>query len=360
MYWNGAAWVALNAGVNGQSLTLCNNALIWATGGLCPAVIGALNCSGATNSGSIIAGNSYEGVRTVVPYSGGNGGAYAAQNISSTGVTGLTASLAAGSLTSDSGTLTFTITGTPSSTGTAVFVISIGGQTCSFTRNVNSGFSAFHTCGSANVHNAGLSYGNMIDQEGNRYRTITIGTQTWMAENLNTSIYRNGDPIMTNLDPAAVQYSTSGAWSYNDNNAVNACPYGKLYNWYACVDSRQLCPTGWHVPSDGEWTTLSTYLGGESVAGGKMRATGDVVSGTGYWLSPNSTATNSSGFSALPGGYRFFNSFYQIPGSVGGWWSSSIANATTGWLRYLRYFESLLDRQTNGFSYSESVRCIKD
>jgi hypothetical protein len=117
-----------------------------------------------------------------------------------------------------------------------------------------------HTCGAPNIHNPNLTYGSMTDQEGNVYKTIVIGTQEWMAENLNTSIYRNGDPIPTNLDAATWLATTSGAWAYYNNDASNACPCGKLYNWYTCVDARELCPVGWHVPSDEEWTLLTEYL----------------------------------------------------------------------------------------------------
>jgi uncharacterized protein (TIGR02145 family) len=126
-----------------------------------------------------------------------------------------------------------------------------------------------HTCGTPNIHNPDLTYGSMTDQEGTVYKTIVIGTQEWMAENLNTSIYRNGDAIPTGLT-GSQWFNTintlQGAWAYYQNNVSNACPYGKLYNWFACVDDRQLCPMGWHVPTDPEWTTLTDYLGGEAIA----------------------------------------------------------------------------------------------
>jgi uncharacterized protein (TIGR02145 family) len=167
-----------------------------------------------------------------------------------------------------------------------------------------SGISA-HTCGAPNIHNPSLTYGSMTDQEGNVYKTIVIGTQEWMAENLNTSIYRNGDAIPTNLDDAAAWLNTtSGAWAYYNSDASYACPYGKLYNWYACVDARQLCPVGWHVPTNAEWSVLTSYLDGEDVAGGKMKTTGTIEAATGLWWVPNQSATNSSGFSGAPGGYR--------------------------------------------------------
>ena len=165
-----------------------------------------------------------------------------------------------------------------------------------------------HSCGAPNVHNPDLTYGSMTDQEGNVYKTIVIGTQEWMAENLNTSIYRNGDAIPTNLDNAAWFGATSGAWAYYNNDSSYVCPYGKLYNWYACADARQICPMGWHLPTDAEWTMLTNYLGGLFVAGGKMKSTSDL------WGSVNVEATNSSGFSGIPGGKRITNGGYSGQG----------------------------------------------
>ena len=131
-----------------------------------------------------------------------------------------------------------------------------------------------HSCGADSVHNPNLTYGNMTDQEGNVYKTIIIGSQEWMAENLKTSVYRNGNAIDNIIDDNQWSSLTSGAWASCINDSQYDCPYGKLYNWFAVADSRYLCPTGWHVPTDDEWTTLTDYLGGEEVAGGKMKTTG--------------------------------------------------------------------------------------
>src|ERR1035437_4904310 len=128
--------------------------------------------------------------------------------------------------------------------------------------------------------------------------SVTICTQSWMLKNLDVSTYRNGDLIPEVTDGSAWSALTAGAWCwYNNDSATNASTYGKLYNWYAVNDPRGLAPTGWHVPSDAEWTTLSTCLGGNAVAGGAMKETG-----TTHWTSPNTGATNSSGFTGLPGG----------------------------------------------------------
>ncbi|MFM7104522.1 MAG: fibrobacter succinogenes major paralogous domain-containing protein, partial [Flavobacteriales bacterium] len=193
-----------------------------------------------------------------------------------------------------------------------------------------------HSCGAANVHNPNLTYGSMTDQEGNTYKTIVIGTQEWMAENLNTSIYRNGDAIPTGLSNSQWQNTTQGAWAYYNNDASYACPYGKLYNWYACVDARGLCPTGWHVPGEGEWNVLVKYVDPvadttcsfctqSTIAGAMMKSAGTIEGGDGYWYAndPSDEGTNSSGFSGLPGGYRSNLGDYGYMGFTGGWWSST-------------------------------------
>jgi uncharacterized protein (TIGR02145 family) len=217
-----------------------------------------------------------------------------------------------------------------------------------------------NSCGTADVHNPNLTYGSMTDQEGNVYKTIEIGTQVWMAENLNTSIYRNGDAIPTNLNNATWDNTTSGAWSYYNNEASYACPYGKLYNWFACVDARHLCPVGWHVPNDAEWTVLTTFLGNAGIAGGKMKSTGTIESGTGLWYLPNTGSTNSSGFSGIPGGGRFGVGTYYDLGYVGHWWSSSVAGNGYGWDRSLYYIFSETARNEYVKQFGFSVRCLRD
>ena len=220
-----------------------------------------------------------------------------------------------------------------------------------------------HACGTANVHNPDLTYGTMTDQEGNMYKTIVIGTQEWMAENLNTSIYRNGDAIPTNLDNAAWQNTTSGACAYYNDDPSYACPYGKLYNWYACVDTRQLCPVGWHVPSDSEWTLLTDYLGGESIAGGKMKSIGTIEGADGVWSSPNGLATNSSGFSGVPGGDRYYNGqayVFSIIGYNHQLWSSSEIDSNIVWIRYLYFYDGDAFRNNGLKQDGLSVRCLRD
>ena len=325
--------------------------------------ISAINCGAATNQGTLTAGVVASGVSSAIGYTGGNGGAYSAQSVSSTGVTGLTATLTAGTLASGAGSVTYTITGTPSASGTASFALSLGGQSCTFTRTVAppaGGGGSSATCGAANVHNPDLTYGSMTDQGGNVYKTIVIGTQEWMAENLKTSIYRNGDAIPGILDNAAWSETTSGAWAHYNYQASYACPYGKLYNWYTCADARQLCPVGWHVPTDAEWTVLTSYLGGESIAGGKMKTTGTIEAATGLWYSPNTEATNSSGFSGAPGGFRYGDGGYFGIGYGFAWWSSSELVTSVAWYRSLYYLDGYAFRDVSTKQDGFSVRCLRD
>jgi uncharacterized protein (TIGR02145 family) len=218
---------------------------------------------------------------------------------------------------------------------------------------------SLHTCGAPNVHNPNLTCGSMTDQEGNVYKTIVIGTQEWMAENLNTSIYRNGDAIPTILDNVAWQITTSGAWAYYNNDGSNASPYGKLYNWYTCVDARQLCPVGWHVPTEAEWSVLTNYLG-KGVAGGKMKTTGTIEAATGLWFSPNTGATNSSGFSGVPGGGRANYGKYDGICSGGYWWSSSENGSSLARLCNLNSSNGVADLGSSLKHFGFSVRCLRD
>ncbi len=208
--------------------------------------------------------------------------------------------------------------------------------------------------------------GSVTDASGNTYPTVTIGTQVWMAENLRTSKYRDGSniPVVTDNTQWANNYNTNAkspmmCWYNNDQATYTDNKFGALYNWYAINPAtngnKNVCPTGWHVPTDAEWTTLTTFLGGESVAGSKMKSTG-----TQYWTSPNSDATNSSGWSGLPGGYRTSAGTFSDIGGNGGWWSSTEFNTFTAWFRYLNYNNGGVYRLNNIKTFGFSVRCLKD
>jgi uncharacterized protein (TIGR02145 family) len=199
-----------------------------------------------------------------------------------------------------------------------------------------------------------LAAGQFTDIDGNIYDTVAIGTQVWMKQNLKVSKYRNGDSIPTNLSNSTWQATTSGAYAIYNNTATNDSIYGKLYNWYAVADSRGLCPTGWHVPGDAEWTTLENFLGGSSVAGGKMKAVSSL------WTAPNTGATNSSGFTGLPGGNRDGNGTFFFIGFFGYWWSSTQASSPDAWYRVLSYVNANSYRDLITKTYGFSVRCVRD
>lgn len=186
--------------------------------------------------------------------------------------------------------------------------------------------------------------------------SVTIGTQIWMTNNLDVSTYRDGTVIPQVTDPTAWANLTTGAWCYYNNDSANGPIYGKLYNWYAVNDSRGLAPSGYHIPTDTEWTTFTTFLGGTSVAGGKMKE-----SGTTHWISPNTAADNTSGFTGLAGGYRGTSGPFGNVGSNGYWWSSSENDLYAAWFRFLKYDNSLVGSNYGSkTSYGFSVRCVKD
>jgi uncharacterized protein (TIGR02145 family) len=306
-------------------------------------------------------------------------------NITATGAT------SGGSITNDGGTpitqrgICWATTQNPTTanntavagTGTGSFTANLTGLTANTTYYVRA--YAINTAGTAygnqlsfttssgssstgDPFNPNLTYGSVTDQDNNTYKTIQIGTQTWMAENLRTTRYRNGTAIPNITDNTQWQNNTTGAWSYYNNDANNNVPYGKLYNWYAVNNTNQLCPTDWHVPSDAEWTTLINFLdsnadGGNNsnTAGGKMKSIG-----TQYWFSPNTSATNSCGWSGLAGGGRYYNGIFLYVGSDGFWWSSTQSSTLYAWYRTLYYSLGGIDRDYYAKAYGVSVRCVKD
>ena len=145
----------------------------------------------------------------------------------------------------------------------------------------------------------------VTDIDSNVYHTVTIGTQVWMVENLKTTRYNDGQEIPLVTDTVSWENLTSPGYSWFNNDTVFKKSYGALYNWYT-VNTGKLAPAGWHVPTLTEWNTLAAFLGGNTTAGGKMKSTGTIESDTGLWYSPNTNATNSSGFTAIPGGYRHY------------------------------------------------------
>ena len=249
-------------------------------------------------------------------------------------------------------------------------------------------------------------------------QTVTIGSQTWTTKNLDVATFRNGDAIpqaKTNEEWKAALENKQPAWYYNDNDAKNGTKYGKLYNWYAVNDARGLAPAGYHIPTDEEWTVLSTFLGGEDVAGKKMKIPPvfgptliSYVDQGGYyaqnWVACSNCQVasseykkicpsckgmggrnvqgnyipktkrkvetqgenigwdgdNSSGFSGLPGGYRSTHGLFPSIGSSGYWWSASEDNVSNAWVRRLASSNSYLTRKNNTKDEGFSVRCVRD
>lgn len=193
----------------------------------------------------------------------------------------------------------------------------------------------------------------VTDIDGNVYTTVRIGTQLWTVENLRTTRYNDGTTITTGLGNTAWGNATTGAYAIYADDNTNNTTYGKLYNWHA-VKTGKLAPAGWHVPTRAEWETLVSYLGGSGVAGGKMKSTSSL------WVAPNLGATNSSGFSALPGGWKGSSGNYALIGESAYWWASSERNATQG--DYLRVDDDLAGAAINGAEkeFGYAVRCVKD
>jgi uncharacterized protein (TIGR02145 family) len=195
---------------------------------------------------------------------------------------------------------------------------------------------------------------SVTDIDGNIYNTVTIGTQVWMSENLKTTKYRNGDPIPNVTDSANWRSLTAGAYCNYNNDVKNGDVYGRLYNWYAVNDSRNIVPQGWHVATDAEWAILINYLGGERSASYKLRETGTV-----HWNNPNPGATNESGFTALPGGYLNFSSHkFENIGLAGSWYTATERDKINVW----NYGVNLIGAGKGYYTklHGRSVRCVKD
>lgn len=213
---------------------------------------------------------------------------------------------------------------------------------------------------------------DVTDIDGNTYPVVQIGSQCWMAANLRTGRYRDGSFIPPVSDSATWTQLSTAAWCNYQNSPGNGNTYGKLYNWYAAANPN-ICPLGWHVPSDVEWMTLETALGmptGELNAvgnrgmaenvGGKLKSTGTVEAGTGLWHQPNSGATNETGFSALPGGLRGFYSFQGLNAQAQWWTVSETGSLDFVWNRGLYYSNAGMHRGDSFKQTGFCVRCIRD
>jgi len=244
---------------------------------------------------------------------------------------------------------------TTDGSGTGVFTSNITGLSANTTYHVR----AYAT------NSVGTAYGTdrtfitdpltINDVDGNTYDVIRIGTQLWMDENLKTTKFNDNSSITLVTGSTAWSNLSSQAYCWYDNNIGNKNIYGAIYNWFA-VSSGKLCPTGWHVSTDNEWITLTSFLGGESPAGGKLKETG-----TSHWLAPNTGATNEFGFTALPGGWRRGdNGIYESITSYGLWWTSTELNPPDSYYRKIWYSDDKVYRATSHEKYGMSVRCVKD
>lgn len=201
--------------------------------------------------------------------------------------------------------------------------------------------------------------GTVTDIDGNTYKTIKIGDQWWMTENLRTTRYRNGDSISFVSETYEWVNADTGAYCNYGNDTGYVKTFGRLYNWHAVNDSRNMAPTGWHVSSDEEWTILTAFLGGDSVAGGKIKESGYL-----HWASPNTGGTNESGFTAFAGGHRLGNASgaYFGLGQYGNWWSSTSGDNgdSRAWSRELGYQHAKIFMNKQDMKYGYSVRCVKN
>ncbi|MBN2213748.1 MAG: T9SS type A sorting domain-containing protein [Bacteroidales bacterium] len=200
-----------------------------------------------------------------------------------------------------------------------------------------------------------LNAQTVTDYDGNVYNTVQIGKQTWMRENLKTTHYSDGSVIPYIPDPVEWSLLSTGAYSIYNNDSSTIETYGYLYNWYAVIDENNICPAGWHVPLDADWTILETYLEGREVAGGKLKE-----AGISHWEDPNTNATNESGFTALPGGLRFPDGVFYSIGRRGFFWSSTKNTEIYAWLRYMECTSESIFKTNYDKHNGLSVRCIKD
>ena len=250
-----------------------------------------------------------------------------------------------------------------SETGDTLFLQGGGFVVIPGISGANFGGDELHTCGVEDIHNPNKSYGTIVDQEGNSYKTILIGNQEWMAENLKTITYRDGSPIQNITDGNDWFNSTVGAWCDLNNNPSFICPFGKYYNWYAVTDPREICPVGWRIPSIDDWHELFEYLNPaynfeqqEPLSGPSLKST------VSLWNSPNNS-TNSTGFSALPAGYRqaaYFSTSNSAGTDTFFWTNSQNPTNNNGLGIYMNNSVSYVSIDVLGKNNGISVRCIRN
>jgi len=194
------------------------------------------------------------------------------------------------------------------------------------------------------------------DGDGNGYTSITIGTQVWLKENLKTTKYNDGVEIPNVTNNSDWGNLTSGAYCWYDNDeATFKNTFGALYNWHT-TNNGKLCPIGYHIPSDAEWTKLTEYLGGTSIAGGKLKEIG-----TTHWMTPNTGATNESSFTALPGGWRSYSGTFNLKAEISYWWSTTQYDSPeSAYSRSLGHDSNIFYRHGSNKKNGHFVRCLRD
>ncbi|MFZ4401702.1 MAG: fibrobacter succinogenes major paralogous domain-containing protein [Bacteroidales bacterium] len=197
----------------------------------------------------------------------------------------------------------------------------------------------------------------VTDIDGNIYDIVSIGNQTWMKQNLKVTHYCNGDNIPNIIENETWYNLSTGAYCCYNNDESYSIIYGKLYNFYTVTDSRNLCPNGWHVPNNAEWNTLTTYLGGDNIAGGKLKEIGFT-----HWIRPNTSATNKTGFTALPAGNRYNGAIFYNMGEGGYWWSTTVNDEEESAWNFMlsNDYGGIYSGGEFNKKYGFSVRCMKD
>jgi uncharacterized protein (TIGR02145 family) len=333
LYWNGSDWVLIPVGKPGQILQISAKGLpSWSNGSIILPVISTDSVTSISVTTAVCGGE--------ISNDGGS-------SVNSRGV-----------CWSKNELPTIIDNKTIDGSGTGTFASKLTGLSANTKYYVR----AYLTNSNGTFYGTSISFTTLqegktlVDIDGNEYKIDTIGTQIWMAENLKVTHYRNGDPIPNVTNDRQWNNLTAGAYCDNNNSPSNSKVYGRLYNYYTVVDPRNLCPIGWHVASDEEWSNLTKLLGGESIAGGKLKELG-----TTHWQSPNSGATNESGFTAIAAGSRLANgAFYLVGGMSTQWWSSTSHDAFSAYNRYVYNDYINVSRYFNSKNYGLSVRCLKD
>ena len=323
--------------------------------------IGTSLASSASNSVTPVAPSTVSGAPTIGTASAGNAQATviftAPVSNGGSAITGYTVTSSPGNITGTGSVSPITVTGLTNGTAYTFTVTATNAIGTSVASSASNSVTPLGTTTTVS------------DIDGNVYNIVTIGTQVWMAGDLKTTKYNDGTAIPNITDNIAWAAATTGAYSDYNNIPANSTTYGRLYNWYvvdnnaatkvASNGGKNVCPTSWHVPSDAEWTTLTTYLGGNGVAGGKLKETG-----TTHWLTPNTGATNETGFTALPGSMRQWTGMYNSIGTDGVWWSSTVWGSSSltyyAWSWWLFYDYAMVDGGKDEYQSGISVSCVRD